>query len=78
MTSLKHSGLLHQGKHSKTLRLDLIHQGYVPETLEPKLKPVYLLGEAGLLSRPIIGIVGSRHASPQGMADSFWFVVIAI
>ena len=73
MTSLKHSGLLHQGKHSKTLRLDLIHQGYVPETLEPKLKPVYLLGEAGLLSRPIIGIVGSRHASPQGMADSFWF-----
>ena len=73
MTSLKNSGVLHLGEQAKALRLDLTHYGYVPETLEPKLKPVYLLGEAGLLSRPIIGIVGSRHASHQGMADSFWF-----
>ena len=53
--------------------LDLVKHGYVPDTLEPKLRPIYLLGEPSLLSRPIIGIVGSRHASQQGIEDSFWF-----
>ncbi len=55
------------------IQLDLTDQGYVPDCLQPKLKPVSLLGESRLLRQPIIGIVGSRHASQQGMEDSFWF-----
>lgn len=54
-------------------RLHLNQLGYVPDILEPTLESVYLLGEIKLLDAPIIGIVGSRHASQQGIADSFWF-----
>jgi DNA processing protein len=54
-------------------KLQLRQLGYVPDVLEPALDSVYLLGETQLLDVPIIGIVGSRHASQQGMADSFWF-----
>ncbi len=52
--------------------LQLRRLGYVPDVLEPVLDSVYLLGETKLLDAPIIGIVGSRHASQQGMTDSFW------
>ena len=54
-------------------KLQLRQLGYVPDVLEPALDSVYLLGETQLLDAPIVGIVGSRHASQQGMADSFWF-----
>jgi DNA processing protein len=55
------------------IQLDLTDQGYVPDCLQPKLKRVSLLGESSLLPQPIIGIVRSRHASRQGIGDSFWF-----
>ncbi len=49
-------------------KLHLKQLGYVPVVLEPALDSVYLLGETKLLDAPIIGIVGSPHASQQGRA----------
>jgi DNA processing protein len=39
----------------------------------PPIERLYLLGNADLLHKPAIGLVGSRRASQQGLADAQWF-----
>jgi DNA processing protein len=39
----------------------------------PPVQKLYLKGNLDLLQKPAIGIVGSRRASRQGLADAQWF-----
>jgi len=45
---------------------------YAQET-SPAVERLYLKGNADLIHKPAIGLVGSRRASQQGLADAQWF-----
>lgn len=73
MTIIKNLGCPWLDGQKPSIQLDLSNRDYVPDCLEPKLKPVYLLGESSFIRQPIISRVGGRHTSQQGMENSFWF-----
>ncbi|MGA1664030.1 MAG: DNA-processing protein DprA [Burkholderiaceae bacterium] len=60
----------------KPLQVVTIDKNELPrfaQEASPPVERLYLLGNADLLHKPAIGLVGSRRASQQGLADAQWF-----